>query len=85
LKLYFCRTCDNRIASRLPPLGWLNLRRHVFPGSVAPPEGLSLSDQWVHRRRVSMGLGYFCSPNVWPPPCHGSPHCASSSTSAASD
>ncbi|HKD45171.1 MAG TPA: hypothetical protein VKD24_05895 [Candidatus Angelobacter sp.] len=61
LRLYFCRQCDLRIASRLPPTGWINIRRHIFPGSVQVPENMSPSDRWLHRRRVSMGLGLYCS------------------------
>jgi hypothetical protein len=81
LRLYFC---DARIASRLPPLGWLNLRRHIFPGSLGVPQGLSPEEQRTYRLRISMGLGFYCS---WPclfQPYHGSVNSTANSTSAAS-
>jgi hypothetical protein len=58
---FFCRFCDRRITASLPPAGWLNLRRHIFRGTVAIPEGLSKRDQHTYQRRCSMGLGLFCS------------------------
>ncbi len=60
---YFCRTCDRRETGRVPPPGWLNLRRHVCRGTLAPPLGRSKQEREVRRRRCSMGLGLYCS---WP-------------------
>jgi hypothetical protein len=58
---FFCRSCDRRITTSLPPAGWFNLRRHIFRGTVAVPEGLSRQDQHTYQRQCSMGLGLFCS------------------------
>jgi hypothetical protein len=55
LREYFCRWCDTRITARLPPVGWLNLRRHVFRGSLPVPEGLSKQEQNIYRHRLSIG------------------------------
>jgi hypothetical protein len=60
---YFCRTCDRRITARWPPVGWLNLRRHIYRKSIALPEGLTEREQKVYRKRVTMGLGLFCGWN----------------------
>ena len=60
LREYFCRWCDRRITARLPPPGWINVRRHVYRGSLPIPEGLDKEQQKIYRRRCSMGFGYYC-------------------------
>jgi hypothetical protein len=52
---------NKQIIGYLPPCGWINIRRHVFRDSVPVPEGLTEQEQKIYRRRVTMGLGFFCS------------------------
>jgi hypothetical protein len=62
LREYFCRHCDRRVSGGLPPPGWLNLRRHIVPGSLGSPfPELPKLVRKIQRQRVTMGLGFFCS------------------------
>jgi hypothetical protein len=52
-KEYFCRFCDKRATSDVPP-GWYSLRRRIVPGSLGPH---------LPPKRNEQPMGLYCSLN----------------------